>query len=143
MPKAITSTVVDAPASEVWALVRAFDGMSEWHPSLPAATIADGRAPDAVGCVRTFATPTGAEVRERLVALDDAAMRCAYVLEHGTMPVRNYRGTIRVAPVTDGDRSFVEWSAEFDCDAAAEEQMVGVYGGIFTSGLDALRARFG
>ena len=83
MPKAIASTVVDAPASEVWALVRAFDGMSEWHPTLPAATIAEGRAPDAVGCVRTFATPTGAEVRERLVALDDAAMRCAYVLEHG------------------------------------------------------------
>ena len=144
MARAIASTVVDAPADEVWALVRAFDRHAEWHPGLPAAAIEGGRPADAVGCVRTFAAPNGSEVRERLVALDDDAKLCAYALEQGSMPVRNYRGIIRVSPVTDGDRSFVEWSAEFDCDPAVEEQMVGVFGdGIFKSGLDALRARFG
>lgn len=143
MPRAIASTVVDAPADEVWALVRAFDGASEWHPGLPAAVIEDGRPADTVGCVRVFSAPNGSDVRERLVALDDATRSCSYALEQGSMPVRNYRGVIRVWPVTDGDRSFVEWSAEFDCDAEVEEQMVGVFrDGVFKSGLDALRARF-
>lgn len=142
MPKAIASTVVDAPADTVWELVRRFDATDEWHPSLPAAAIVDDRPADSVGCVRVF-TANGNEVRERLVALDDHARTCQYVLEQGTMPVRNYRGTIRVTPVTDGDRSFVEWFAEFDCDADVEEQMLGVFGSaIFGSGLTALNERF-
>jgi hypothetical protein len=31
------------------------------------------------------------------------------------MPLRDYVATIRVTPVSDGDRAFVEWSAIFDC----------------------------
>jgi hypothetical protein len=34
-------------------------------------------------------------------------------------PIRDYRATLRVTPVTDGNRAFVEWSATFDC---AEDQ---------------------
>jgi hypothetical protein len=34
--------------------------------------------------------------------------------------VRNYVATIRIAPIVDGPRAFVEWWATFDC--AAEER---------------------
>jgi hypothetical protein len=32
-------------------------------------------------------------------------------------PVRNYTATIRIARIVDGNRSFVEWWATFDCAA--------------------------
>jgi hypothetical protein len=135
--------VVDAPADTVWQLVRRFDKADDWHPTLPSAQMVDDRPADAVGCVRVF-DANGMEVRERLVALDDHARSCQYVLEQGTMPIRNYRGTIRVTPVTDGDRSFVEWFAEFDCDSSVEQQMLDVFeSNIFGSGLAALNERFG
>ena len=31
------------------------------------------------------------------------------------MGVENYVATLRLTPVTDGDKTFLEWSAEFDC----------------------------
>jgi hypothetical protein len=37
-------------------------------------------------------------------------------------PVRNFRATLRVTPVIDGDRAFVEWWATFDCAADAYER---------------------
>ena len=32
-------------------------------------------------------------------------------------PIRNCVVTLRVMPVLDGNRAFVEWSATFDCEA--------------------------
>jgi hypothetical protein len=67
---------------------------------------------------------------------------CRYALEQGTMPVRNYEGTLRVTPEGD-DRARVDWSAEFECDAELEDQLTGVFEqGIFGPGLEALRARY-
>ena len=37
-------------------------------------------------------------------------------------PVRNYRATIRVVPVVEADRAFVEWWATFDCAEADQER---------------------
>ena len=43
MPQVTESTVVGAPASEVWALLRDFAAIGDWHPALPSAEIEDGR----------------------------------------------------------------------------------------------------
>ncbi len=32
------------------------------------------------------------------------------------MPVANYRATLRLRRISDGDRTFAEWSATFDPD---------------------------
>jgi hypothetical protein len=141
MPKPHVSTVVDAPANTVWQVVRPFDQSHTWHPALPEATIVDDLPADTIGCVRVFSV-NGNEVRERLLELDDGEHVCRYALEQGTMPVRNYVGTLRVTPEGD-DRARVDWSAEFECDAELEDQLVGVFEqGIFGPGLAALRDRF-
>ena len=54
------------------------------------------------------------------------------------MPVENYVATIRLTEITDGDRSFIEWSAEFDTDAESDmRELVG--DGVFQGGFDALK----
>ena len=53
MPQVTESTVVGGPVGEVWALLRDFAAIGDWHPALPPAEIEDGPA-DRVGSVRVF-----------------------------------------------------------------------------------------
>lgn len=144
MPKAYASTVLNAPAADVWAAIRDFNGLPSWHPAVTDSEIEDGRAGDQVGGVRSFHLADGAHLRERLLAFSDAEMTYSYNFEKTPFDVENYRATLRVTPVTDGDRSFVEWWTVFDCDVAKIDEWVTTFSGpVFKTGLDALKGRFG
>ncbi|MHA6805100.1 SRPBCC family protein [Salinifilum ghardaiensis] len=143
MARSYASATVDAPADAVWRVVRDFDGLPQWHPAIATSRIEDGRPADAVGCVRHLTMPDGSVVRERLVDLDDVARSYTYEIVEGPFPVRKYRATLHVAPVTVDDASFVEWYADFDAEAADEEELDGTFSrDVFAAGLQALRAHF-
>ena len=60
------------------------------------------------------------------------------------MGVENYVATLRLTPVTEGDRTFAEWSAEFECEPAREAELVETIGKhVFQGGFDALGQHFG
>ena len=60
------------------------------------------------------------------------------------MGVENYVSTIKLTPVTDGDRCFAEWSAEFDCEERRERELTEtIADGVFQVGLDALKRHYG
>ena len=40
------------------------------------------------------------------------------ILRPASLPVTDFQATLRITPVVDGDRAFVEWWATFDCEAA-------------------------
>ena len=40
------------------------------------------------------------------------------------MAVENYVATLSLTPVTDGNRTFAEWQAEFDCAPEREAALV-------------------
>jgi hypothetical protein len=144
MPMAYASTVLNAPAKDVWAVIRDFNGLKDWHPAVKDSTIEDGRAASDVGCVRNFHLADGAHLRERLLSFSDTEMSYSYNFEKTPFDVQNYRATLRVRPVTDGDRAFVEWSTTFDCDVAKIDEWVATFAGaVFKGGLDALKDRFG
>ena len=49
-----------------------------------------------------------------------------------------------LTPITDGDRCFAEWSAEFSCDPKDEDDLVaGIGSNVFQGGFDALKRHFG
>jgi hypothetical protein len=51
---------------------------------------------------------------------------------------------MRLTPVTDGDQTFLEWTAEFDCPPERETELVGnIGGGVFQDGFAALKRAFG
>jgi hypothetical protein len=71
-------------------------------------------------------------------------MVCTYSILDSPMPLTNYVATLRLTPVTDQDRTFIEWSAEFDCAPDKEQDLVaGIGGNVFQGGFDALKRAFG
>ena len=143
MPRITESTVVGGPVGEVWALLRDFAAIGDWHPALPSAEIEDGPA-DRVGCVRVY--PLAGGHRETLVALDDPRRTIAFTFADRAagLPVRSYTSTITARPVTVTGHTYVEWSSRFDCDEADEGKAIAaIRHSVFVPGLRALEQRFG
>jgi hypothetical protein len=112
---------MDVPADAVWSLIRDF-GNYGWA-GVPAETVIEkGRAGDAVGCVRRVQTGERL-IRQQLLAHSDLERSYTYSLcEPAPFPVHGYQATIRVTPVVDGQRAFVEWWATFDCAESDRER---------------------
>ncbi len=139
MTQSYASTVIAAGAERVWEVVRDFDGLPTWHPGIASSEIEEGRGAAEVGCVRHLTLPDGSSVRERLLTLDDVGRSYTYEILRGPFSVRRYRATIRVAPVTETGRAFVEWYAHYDAEAADEAELDETFAsGVFASGLRGL-----
>jgi len=138
------SSVIDASADRVWARIRDFNGLPQWHPGIADSRIENGEAADRIGCIRHFHTRDGGMIRERLLALSDYDYSCTYSILESPMGVENYVSTLKLTPITDGGRTFAEWSAEFDCAEGRERELTEtVGGGVFQGGLEALKRHFG
>ena len=143
MAKVFVSTIVDAPAAQVWAVVRDFNALPAWTPYAADSRIEQGARGDQIGCIRNFRLKDGGQVRERLLALSDYDFSMVYGILESPMAVENYVATLKLTPVTDGDRCYAEWSAEFDCRPEREPELVNQIGrNVFLAGLKALQARF-
>jgi uncharacterized protein YndB with AHSA1/START domain len=143
LAKVFVSTVIDAPVAKVWAVIRDFNGLPAWAPFAAESRIEQNARADQVGCIRNFRLKDGGRVRERLLALSDYDFAMVYGILESPMAVENYVATLRLFPVTDGDRSYAEWSAEFDCRPDRETELAAEIGrGVFLVGLKALQARF-
>jgi hypothetical protein len=126
MARSYYSTVIDRPADDVWALVRNFNDYPRYIAGVDASEIEDGKPGDAVGAVRRFRY-AGHWIRQRLTAHSDADRFFTYRgLDPFPFPEQaapaaarpapiDYEGTLRVTPVVEGDRAFVEWWVAYEC----------------------------
>ncbi len=143
MAKVFTSSVLSAPIEKVWARIRDFNALPAWVPLIKSSTIEGGLPSDRVGCVRSFSTQDGQKLRERLLALSDCEHSCTYSILESHLPVRGYVATLRLLPITDGNRTYAEWTAEFDCPAEAEQELVVTVGrDVFQAAFDQLKTFF-
>ncbi|WP_298922224.1 zinc-binding dehydrogenase [uncultured Roseobacter sp.] len=138
------STVIDAPAIDVWRLLRDFNAHERWHPAIATSFIEGGGAPDVVGAVRNFRLTDGGLLREQLIDASDLDMRLSYCLLEAPVPLHNYVAHMRLRRVTDGDACFVEWWSRFDPPAAEITKMTElVRDGVYRAGFRALQDWFG
>jgi hypothetical protein len=144
MPKVYRSTVLDAQADRVWRDLRDFNGLANWHPSIVMSRIENSHPADKVGCVRNYQLKDGARVREKQLSLSDYDYTCMTTLLESPMEVNDYVATLRLLPITEGNRCFIEWFAEFECSANAASELAETIGdGFFQTGFDALKKRYG
>ena len=54
MARVYVSTVVNARNDRLWARVRDFNGLPNWHPAIAESRIEGGEPSDKIGCVRDF-----------------------------------------------------------------------------------------
>lgn len=135
MPKAYYSTVLDCPPDRVWSLVRDFNDYPRYIEDVSESRLEDDKQGDEIGAVRRFCYG-GAWIRQRLTAHSDDRRFFSYAgldpfpypLPAERVPASiNYSGTLSLAPVIDGNRTFVEWFVEFDChsdDAAPWHELL-------------------
>ena len=142
MLRVFVSGVVDAPAEKVWPVIRRFDPAADWLPFVKSSPIEDGGDPTRVGCVRVLTQTNGEVLRKVLVALSDAKRFYSYTFVSSPVPVRNHRTTLRVLPITDGDRSYVEWLSRFEIAPEHETQLVELMNRNFLNDLRSLAERF-
>ena len=144
MVKIVKSTIMAAPVEAVWEVLRDFNGHDRWHPAVAESHIERNQPSDRIGCVRNFHLADGSQLREQLLTLSDADMAFSYCLLDTPIPLLNYVAHVRLAPVTDGDRTFWHWESRFDAPAGREDelsQMVGT--NIYEAGFAAVRDYMG
>lgn len=133
--KVTEQVTLDAPPAAVWAKIKNFDALKDWHPAVASSPADKGNQE---GSVRTLTLKGGGTLIETLEAYDDAKMRYSYrAKDGGALPVTNYTSTISVRP--DGGKSIVEWRGAFyrgypnndpppdQNDEAAVRAITGVY----------------
>jgi NADPH:quinone reductase len=139
--RVVESTVVDAPIADVWRILRDFNGHERWHPAIAASTIEGGEPSDLVGAVRRFRLADGGELREQLLALSDRDHSFTYCLLDSPLPLMGYVASVRLRPVTDGDRTFWEWRSEFQPPRHRRDELTRLVAeGIYRAGFAAIRA---
>jgi hypothetical protein len=139
MAMAYYSTVFAQPAPEVWKIVRDFNNYPVWVGGAGESRIEEGKSGDTVGAVRSVLYQDR-HIRQRLLAQSDVERSQTYEFcGEPTLPVTGFQATLRITPVVDGDRAFVEWWASFDCAPLGREELTGTLQNSFGRWLESLR----
>lgn len=145
MARAHASSVIDAPIEKVWARIRDFNGLPGWHPGIKKSEIEGGEPANQPGCVRVLTLQDGGTIREQLLEMSDLGHHYSYSILESPLPVANYRATLRLRRISDGNRTFAEWSASFDPDPLQKQKEAEdfISNAVFQGGFDALNKHFG
>jgi Polyketide cyclase / dehydrase and lipid transport len=139
MAKAYYSTVFEQPARDIWEIIRDFNSYPVWIGGAGESRIEGGKSGDTVGAVRNV-LHQGRQIRQRLLAQSDVERSQTYEFcDAPTLPITGFQATLRVTPVIDGDRAFVEWWANFDCEAARRVELAETLRSWFGKWLESLR----
>jgi len=126
---------IAVPPDVVWARIRNFDALKDWHPAVAASPADKGNTE---GSVRQISLKGGGALTETLESWNDAQKKYSYrAKDGGALPVTNYTSTISVS--AEGSGSVVEWRGAFyrgfpnndpppdQNDEAAVRAITGVY----------------
>jgi hypothetical protein len=137
------TSVIDAPIDKVWEVVRGFNDLPNWHPAIADSRIEDDRDPCTVGCVRNFNLKDGENIRETLLAYSEIDYMFSYDMLTTGLGLFNYLSTMELRPITDGNRTYIQWSAEFTTNEGEEDEKAEMVGqGVFQGGFAALKEYF-
>lgn len=148
-PQKVEETIeIAAPPEAVWAIIKNFDAMANWHPLVASSA---GRGGNEPGSERDVVLKSGGQLTDGLDDYRDSEMSYAYRLAKESvevMPVSFYSATLEVKPAANGG-SAVEWIGRFyradtgnfpppeKSDEAATKAMTE----FFRAGLDGLKQK--
>lgn len=144
MAKSYYSTIFEQMADQVWAVIRDF-GNYTWAGSVSESYIEEEKSGVAVGVIRNaHLGNTSIFHRQRLLAHSDLDRFYIYEFcEPFPYPVRSYVATMRVTPIIDGNRAFVEWWATFDCEASEYDHWIAYFANeVWAKALGSLKQSF-
>ena len=136
----VMSVEVNAQVSDVWATVRAFDRLQDWHPAVQSTTMTG--SPEQPGAVRVLHLNGGGEIEERLMYFSDASRTLIYQILNSPLPISNYESYISATDAGNG-KTVVIWGSTFEAKGAPDAKAKEVISGIYQAGFDTLKKKFG
>jgi len=104
---------INAPADKVWAAIKDFCSIDQWHPAV-AACEKTGNDKGATRVLTLGEPGSGKTIDEEMTAYDDKKMTFKYKItkvEPTVLPVSSYASTMTVVP--NGEKSTVQWKSGF------------------------------
>jgi hypothetical protein len=95
-----------------------------------------------VGSVRNIKQTDGGRFRERLLSLSDPKHSQTYTLLDPPLSVTSMVTTLRLYPITDGDRTYLSWSSEVVVGKEDEASFIKLLHDSFMIGIDNLKKMF-
>ncbi len=126
------ATVTDIfliPAQALWDMIGDFGDTGKWSGRPPEACV---RAGNGIGALRTLTLADGRVIVDRLEAQGEYYY--SYSIVTSPLPVRAYRATMAVAPLTDSD-SVLTWSGSIEPDGMTDEQAIAFFEDIYRMGI--------
>jgi carbon monoxide dehydrogenase subunit G len=133
--KVAEKITIEASADAVWARIRNFDALKDWHPAVAESPADKGNAE---GSVRSLKLKGGGALIETLESHNEAQKKYSWrAKDGGALPVTNYTSTLSVTAAGAG--ATVEWRGAFyrgfpnndpppdQNDEAAVKAVTGVY----------------
>jgi len=147
--KAKESVTINAPAAKVWDTVKAFDGITNWHPDIKNST-GDGKHES--GGIRTITLQNGGQLVEELDFYSDKDHEYSYRLKTEniqTFPASSYSVTLQVTQGSDANNSIVVLKSRFyrgdtgntPPENLNDEAAVKAMNAFFKNGLAGLKAK--
>ncbi len=132
---------IEAPASNIWDIVKHFDGLETWHPMFSDDVIISGTN-NQVGAVRRLTVKDGPSFDEQLMVFDDYGRTYTYrVIDPNPLPIKNYTSTMKVMQLEPG-LSTVIWSSSYENNSGGEmsdDEVIAFLNGAYQAGLEALK----
>lgn len=132
------SKIVDAPVDKVWETIRDFHQLGWAKPVIETLEVVGDLKGDQLGAGRKL----NGVFNETLRALDDRAKVIKYSIDQGPGPLektKGYVGEVRLLPVTDSGKTFVEWTSSWEHSEGGVKEFCDP---IYVSLLGALGAHF-
>lgn len=136
MANAIATLEIPASPDQVWQLIGGFNNLPKWLPFIVKSEWEEN------GMVRNLTAADGANIIERLESFNYTERTYSYSILKGPAPVENYFATITVKETDKPNVSIVEWKGSFSPVNVTEAEVVELYTGIYTDGLNDLKNNF-
>lgn len=114
MLQVMASSVITAPLVSVWAVVRDFGAIGDWLPGVKSCVLEGHDPGDGIGAIRRLEMEDVDLIREQLLALSDTDHDITFSIIEAQLPIWNYRSTLSLLPITDGDRTAIFWKGQFE-----------------------------
>ena len=135
------SVEIKSSPKTVWALIKDFGRLQNWHPAFSNAVIKSGRS-NTKGAIRTV-TLNGESYDEELLKFDDKKMFYRYrIVGNSPFPVTDYVSTMYVTK-GKGAKTKVLWQGKFKNkpdSGKTDAEVIDLFNGVYKEGLDNLKA---
>lgn len=129
MAVAVVTQIFPIPAHALWELIGDFGDTGKWSGRPPEACVRNGSG---IGALRTLTLADDRVIVDRLEAQGEYYY--SYSIVTSPLPVRAYRATMSVAPLT-GDSCVFTWSGNIEPDGLTDEQAIVFFEDIYRMGI--------